>query len=363
MRLTLAASDLHDALKQSALARSTPMPVLQHARLATVDDHHVAIEATDLVAYTRIVVPANVLEPGAELLDGAKLLAIAGGGGELAIATHGKVTRGRSRYTLPFLPPQDFPAPDDAAFEPLDLDAAALGAAIAQVEHACSTGEARPYLRGIGVRERYVFASDGAVLSVVRMATASPLTLLLPPECLRHLQGLLNDTATLAVANAHDGRAGKLRVESGNTTVVLQLMDYPPLDIGAFLQGLKRAEKRITLQRKPLTAAVRGFSPFVVTYNKADSGVILVRRDGQLRVADNAGDAPNQEDVTALVVDTDTGDFAVGLSHRYLQGVLGAIGSDDVDWYPQTTGPNVFLPRDGNGEDVLHAISPQAVRG
>lgn len=360
MRITLAASDLHDALKQSAIANRTPLDALTHARIAT-GDGGVVVEATDLTARTRIEVPADVVQPGSVLIEGARLLAIASGGGTLTLSDEGTVLRGRSRFTLGTQPVHDFPEEAAKGWQPLDVDAGALAAAIAQVEHAPNPNAIHSFCKGVVVADGYVYGADLALIAAVAVPYTGP-TLIVPAAAQRHLAGLLHESATLEVGNVRGEQAGLLRITSGNTTVTITLVDGKPLGMRDFLDSKELGDNCVVLQRKALVAALRAFQPFVVTYGKGDSGVILQRADGRVWIADNAADAPNREDITAVVESADA-DFTVGMSHRLLVAALGAITTDTVRWYPDAKRPNYLLPAgDANRYACAHLVSPQSFK-
>ncbi len=184
---------------------------------------------------------------------------------------------------------------------------------------------------------------------------------------MRHLQGLLHETSRIQWGNVRadaSGRrvAGLVRVEAGNTVVTITCIDAQPFDISQLVDGLRLPPARLVVKRRPLMDAVRRFAPFVVTYGKGDSGVVLVNRGGQVSVADGTGDDANREDITEHVAAAEGGDFSVGLAHRHLLGVLGSIGAEEVDLYPESAKPNLLLPHGADLRQVAHLIAPQMLR-
>jgi DNA polymerase III sliding clamp (beta) subunit (PCNA family) len=379
MRLTFAASDLHDALKQSAFARTTPLDAYRHVLIEPVDDHTAAVEAFDGTTRTRITVPTQAAEgslgglahPGAAFLEGDKLLAISAGGGTLTVADSGQATRGRSRYQVSAMPVDDFPRADDASFIDSGLDPVALAAGLAQVEHAADDKDVRPYCRATFIANGRLSAGNGAVISSVAMSGDAP-EVLIPVSQLRHLQGLLHKESRVLLGNVREAaappggaaarRAGLLRVEAGNTTVTIACIEHAPFDVRKLVDSLRLPPAHVVFKRKPLIDALRRFVPFVVTYGKGDSGVVLQLARGEVRIADRAVDASNSEDITEHVTLHEGGEFTVGLAHRYLLGVLGAMDADEVEFYPDASKPNLLVPRGSTLQQVAHLLSPQALK-
>lgn len=360
MRVTIAATDLHEALRQSALAASTTLPVLTHARLATTaDNQHVVVEATDLVARTIITIPSAVDRGGGILVDGRKLLAVAAGGGDLAIDDTGTVRRGRSRFSLPVMPALDFPEAEPAEFVDMGISPAALAAAIEQVQYAPNPNDARPICQGVSISRHGVFGTNGHALGAVQLRYDGP-DMIIPHAALKYLQGLLHEGSTVSVS-ASGRQAQKLRVEAGNTVVELLLIAAQPADIGPLAGPPYVEERRVLLKRKPFLAALRNFTPFVAVYgnNKVDRGVVLVMRDGQLFLADAPDNAANQDDVSSAVDTAAGGDFEVGISINYLQAILGSIDTDLVDWRPDADSRNVLFPVVEGKPDAIHVVMPQ----
>lgn len=356
MHVTTDSKDLIDALKASAYAGKTTMPVLQHVLLRAQGDE-ILVEATDLEARTAIAIPAQVQEPGSALLPADKLSAAAAGDGTVDIRADGRVTRGRSRFQLAALDAADFPEGQGAErFEPVQADAIELGAAIQQAGYAADEGDPRPACKGVVVRNGYVDSTDGKRMSRIAVDYAGP-TILIPSKQLPRLRGLLGAGAELSVANVHSGRAGLLRITSGTHTLILTCIDAQPLGVDAVIGSVDIGGTGITVRRKPLLDAVRRFAPFVNVFAKGERGLVLVMEKGQLSVRESV-DGLNSEDVTGAVEKAGSGDFIAGLSNRYLSDVLGAIDDDLVDIYLDKR-ICTFLPQGGDISGVAHLVATQ----
>lgn len=359
MRVTLQSQDLVDALKNSAVARSTTLPALTHVLLRT-EGKELVVEATDLVTRTVISIPAEILEPGEALLPAERLAAAADGSSPVTVDDAGRLTSGRSRFNLMSMQPEDFPREDAQDFRPLQIDPAALCAAIRESSYAPNDSAPQVACRAIALQTGYVFATNGYVAVRLAINYEGP-CVLLPVTQIPRLKGLLNESAQVSVANVRGNRAGLFRVQSGAHMATVVCVDTPPIDFGRHFSGVDFGGPSIAIKRKELLTAVRRFAPFVTVYAKGDTGVVLAR-DGERLAITNGADATNSDDVTDLVQQAKGGEFRVGLSHRYLIGLLDAIADDVVEFYPHQTKPALFMPIGGDVDAVAHLIAPQAIK-
>lgn len=359
MRIAVDSNDLIDALKNSAVARTSTMAVLSHVLLrATANE--LVIEATDLSARTCIVVAAEITEPGEVVLPALRLSAAADGGGTVTIHGDGRVVRGRSRFHLGVIPAADFPREQAADFEAVTTDPEALARTLAQAAYAPEDGDVRAFCRALVIEPGQVSGGNGH--KVVRLAVDyNGPTIMLPVAMLPRLKGLLHKDSVLSVSNVREGRAGAFRVKSGNHTVSIVCIDSAPFNVKPIVDAVSIQGPAITIKRRELLDAVRRFAPFVTTYAKGDKGFVFSRADGAITISDCA-DPSNVDDVSHLAEKAD-GEFRVGISHRYAVDVLSALDSDLIEIYPAAhERAALFMPQGGDIAGGAHLIAPQAIK-
>jgi DNA polymerase III subunit beta len=149
------------------------IPILTHAKVEAFADGTVRLTATDYDREITITVPADVEAPGAVVIQAARFsdaLSAARPGAEVFLcreADAATLRTGRTRYTLPMLPPEDFPAIGEVAeFPPsIKLPGKIFAETLRRTSHAASVDKTRNYLNGVlfdgrpdGLR---LVASDG----------------------------------------------------------------------------------------------------------------------------------------------------------------------------------------------------------
>jgi DNA polymerase-3 subunit beta len=195
MRLTIPNSSLAAAIGavSRTVANRTTIPILGYLHCVADAAGFLTLTASDLDREATARVAASVPEPGTFALPARLIEALAGkvpDGATVSIeieherAAQAKIKAGRARYSLPLLPPEDFP--NRLAVAPVaafTMRAADLAALIAPVKHAASTEASRYYLNGIylhldtdeaGAQNLVAVATDGHRLS--RAALPAPVS-------------------------------------------------------------------------------------------------------------------------------------------------------------------------------------------
>ncbi|MGH2757014.1 MAG: DNA polymerase III subunit beta [Actinomycetota bacterium] len=171
MKFRCERDDLLEAVQFAtrAISNRATLPVLSGLRIEAGDDGVVRLAATDLELTIEASFKAGVDEPGRAIVPGrlfgemsrnlgAGQVSLMAGDGEVEIGS------GRGQFRVKSLATDDYPALpiEDASSEgdPVEVDAAALATALAQVVRAASTDESRQVLTGV------VWEFDGDKLSL-----------------------------------------------------------------------------------------------------------------------------------------------------------------------------------------------------
>lgn len=363
MRATVSASALSGALKSSAAARTTTMPVLTHALLrAEVDS--LTIETTDTEIYVRVGIDADVAEPGNALLHAGLLTAAAAAEGSITIGGEGDVRRGRSRYSVPVLPPEEFPSAEDAQFTAITVDPLQLREAIAQVQYAAKPDDVRPFCQVVILQPGKVWATDGHRAARVTLDYDGP-TACIPARQINHVLSALEEGARVLVANncmarevgtGLNQRAGLLRIERPGLTVTVRCFDSVLPGIDQLFPANPRDP--LVVERRLLVAALRRFMPFIS--EKIGAVVRLSVHEGELGLSDRKRE--NMDTVPLADASTRGADIDVGANAKYLLDVMGVLDSDLVALHPPTAaGPLVLLPHNGDIDRAGHIAMPWSI--
>lgn len=357
MHVTVQPSDLAAALKLSVAAGRTTMPVLQHA-LLSARDGVLEMETTDSEIYVRTRVPAEVQTPGDALLFEPLLRPVAAGEGGI-VFTAQRVSRGRSHYQIPRLPPGDFPRPERVQFQPLEgVVATALRQAIAGVAYAADPDDVHVFARAVNVVPGAAWASDGKSLSRVALSYTGP-ALMIPVWQVPRVLAAMVDGAVVSIGNVRHDRAGMLRIATPDMTTTLALLNGGVPDIRAAFPRQRDDDPGVTLKTSAFIAALRRFLPFT-QYKSGHSAALSLARD-QLVLADLRDD--NREDLTDCVSEI-TGSFRFGFNPKWMIEALSAIDTDTVRLTkPAAAGnsPAVLVPTGADPDEHIHLLAPQLI--
>ena len=326
MRIILQSGDLLDALKHSAPARNTTLPVLTHVLIETAEGG-VDVHATDLTARTRIRVEADVRQPGRVLLQADKLAAVAAGGGSLTIDDEGNVQRGRSRYSIGVMPAENFPEDPVTDWLRVEVDGAALRAAIDRVAYAVNDNDMRPFCRGVLLNKRGAYGATSVGMAHAPLAMDIPDTLI-PLRHLPHLRELLSGGSTLYVSSRSGGRASSVKVEAGDLAASVQCIDFCAPDLDRVMAAHPMGALRLRVKRKEFADALKRFTPFADAFGKGVIGVALQRDEQGVALADKTGDS--REDVLDLVTAPENA-FCTAFNPRTVADALGVLDGDEAE--------------------------------
>lgn len=345
--------------------KRTTIPILSCC-LIVAEPGRLRVVATDLDIEASVTIPAAVERPGslavsAHILAGivAKLTAstvtVALDDG----APQASITAGRSRFSLAWLPPEDWPHLSAGELPcRFELQSVDLRRLFDDVAFAISTEESRYYLNGVflhKVGEALVtVATDGHRLARSTMplpagAAACP-AVIVPRKLVGELlKAAAGETKPAAVAVSER----MLRIELGELVILSKLIDgtYPdyqrviPTD-QPIAVSVDRAELAAAID---LVSTVRG---------ERTSAVRLDVEEGRIRLAmrnPDAGDAA--EEVNAELTGAP---IAIGVSARYLGDALGSFDAEVVTL--GMTDPSLaILIRNPKRDDLSVVVMPMRV--
>lgn len=350
----------------SVVERRVTVPILSHV-LVTVTQSSLTLTGTDLEAWCeRHVTLDGDADPMTLTVEAGTLTKILGKLPDDATArldyADGKLTvsAGRSRFTLPTLPAEDFVAyaKRDWVAE-FEMQAVMLAGGLSTVAFAASTEETRYYLNGV-----FLHAPDGADLRFAatdghRLARGVMVLpdgaqempdIIIPSKIVKVLTGLLGRHEGLV-----DVRLNKsaIRVEIGSTTLQAKLIDgqFPDYTrvIPASNTGL------LAIDREALIAAVNR----VTTVSTDKVRAVKCDLAGQVLVVSVT--CPEKGMATEeLPCEWQGGPLTIGFNSRFLLDVLGHLTADQIEaTFSDSAGP--VLLRDREDAAATFVVMPMRV--
>lgn len=365
---TIDAKVLRAALKsvQSVVEARNTIPILSNVVLTFTRDQ-LALLGTDLDVHVERVVPAEAADPFAITLEAATLGRLVDklpADAQVRIAYEaGKamVTSGRSRFSLPTLPVDDFPVAKDADWQAeFELQAIYLERALARVAHAMASEEARYYLNGVfahlveGEAAMRFAATDGHRLARITLdqpdgAAGAP-DVILPRKSARILAGLLagfEGRVEVAVAKT------KLRFVVGETTLTTKTIDGTFPDYSRVIPTGN--DKVVKFERAALAEAVARVT--TVSSDKTRAVAVELERD---RLILSVASPEHGTAMDEVPCDYAGGHLKIGFNSRFLLDTLGQLADDTIEMHcADSAGPVLF--RDREDAPALFVIMPMRV--
>ncbi len=312
------------------------MPILSHLHLSA-DKDNICIRATDLEIGTLCHYEANVSAPGAVTLNARKLFDIARELPDEEVYLKKEENNwvalkcGKSKFRLPGLPPEDFPALPEYSEKPLlEFDSKILKEMIRKTFFSVSPDVTRQVLNGLlleaeGDSVRFV-GTDGHRLAMIsrpvksNAAKGEVLSFLLPRKVLAELLRLMEDEdATFGFSSQEN----HLAFICGKQVIVSRKIDgkFPNyrqvipsdnhLKAKADRDGLTRALRRVAQLADEKSAMVR------FEIKKGTLGL----------VSDNTDlGAANEE----MSLEYEGEEVSIGLNAKYVLDILNAVEADSV---------------------------------
>jgi DNA polymerase-3 subunit beta len=355
---------------QSVVERRNTIPILSNVLIEAAGDGTVRVMATDLdLQVIETMAAVSVDGAGAITVSAHLLFDIARklpDGSQVSLETADNrmtVKAGRSRFSLPTLPRDDFPVIVEGDLPTsFELPAATLAQLIDRTKFAISTEETRYYLNGIFIHvsdeELKAAATDGHRLARFTLpkpdgADGMP-DVIVPRKCVNELRKLLEEALDTNVEI--DLSASKVRFTlGGENGVVLtsKLIDgtFPDytrviptgndkllrLDPRSFYEGVDRVA---TIATEKTRAVKMALEPDRVTLSVTSP--------------DNGTAA---EEVPA---DYKSDGFEIGFNANYLKDILGQIEGDTVELHLADAGAPTLI-RQNDTSPALYVLMPMRV--
>lgn len=349
MKIRVERDTLADAVAWAArtLPSRPSLPVLAGLVL-TADSDGLTLSSFDYEVSARVMISADVEVPGTTLVSGRLLADIARSlpGAPVTLVSEGTrivITCGRSSFTLPTLPVEDYPQLPNMPDSSGEINAAVFAEAVAQVAIAAGKDDTLPTLTGIRMEiegQSITLAATDRYRLAVRNFTWSPassaisMNALIPARTLAETAKALanGQGVTLALAAAGEGLIG---FEGSGRRTTTRLLDgefpkyrtlLPSESAGVAtieVAALTNAVKRVALvaeRNTPVRLAFEG------------SEVILRAGTGE--------DAQANEAVESLL---DGDDIEIAFNPTYLLDGLAALDAPYVRMsFTQSTRPAVL---------------------
>lgn len=269
---------------------------------------------------------------------------------------------GRARIKIPILPASDFPKLKPGAMtHTIGLGSASLRRCIEGVSFAISSEETRIYLNGIFLHvteDGLMFvATDGHRLAR-RLIPAIDLDediedlphVIIPRDAVSALLNSLPDDENVTLKLSDE------RIELSGETVSM----ISKLVEGTF-PDYKRTipvdnDKIVRVGTKALTSAL---DRVLTVITEKGSGIVFDFRDGTLTLTSKPGDHGEASD--ELSTEGDAG-FSVGFNGRYMQEILRALGTDDVEIALSSSSNPAILRKPGE-KISLSILMPMRIGG
>ncbi|PXW71323.1 DNA polymerase III beta subunit [Blastomonas natatoria] len=372
MKATIERATLLKSLShvQSVVERRNTIPILSNVLIEASSDGALRFMATDLdLQIVETMSAYSVETPGSITVSAHTLFEIArklpDGSQVMLDAADGKmlVRAGRSRFTLPTLPRDDFPVIAEGDLPTsFELAAAELVQIIDKTRFAISTEETRYYLNGIFLHvaddDRPVLkaaATDGHRLARVTLdrpdgADGMP-DVIVPRKCIAELRKLLDERGDSRVQV--DLSASKIRFTLGSAILTSKLIDgtFPDysrviptandkllkIDPRAFEQGVDRVATIATEKTRAVKMALEK-DKITLSVTSPENGTAAEEVEGQYG----------------------SDGFEIGFNARYLLDILGEIDGDVVELHLADSSAPTLI-RENDKATALYVLMPMRV--
>jgi len=390
--ITLEVKALRAAVAEAAtvVISKTAEPLILANALIVAGSGGLELTATDLdmwISHHVDVVEGSAMRAtvGAKLLDSIArklppevqvVMQLAEGGGKMI------VTAGRSKFTLPTLPAEDFPMLVDESWDAqFEISAFDLAQLIDAVAFAISTEEARYYLNGIylhapddrgaqGEMLMRAAATDGHRLARYQLplpdgAASLPGAGVIIP---RKAVGLIRKLCDTVRAGLEDGAASplielaisssRIRAESGGTVLTSKLID------GTFPDYVRVIptgnDKVMTVDKEELREAVDRVSVVDTGKSRIMKASVRARSEANGSATEDLSIALAPKGVGGGDGATVVAELAIGFNSKYLLDILQHIpGSSVVAELGDPQAP--VLIRDPDCDKQLYVLMPARV--
>jgi DNA polymerase-3 subunit beta len=368
-----------DVLAESVAwaARTLPsrpsLPVLAGLVL-TASETGLTLSSFDYEVSGRVDVPADVATEGTILVSGRLLADIARALPPQPVQIESEGTRllitcGRSSFTLPTLPVEDYPQLPAMPTASGTVPGQVFAAAIAQVAIAAGRDDTLPTLTGIRMEiegPNIVLAATDRYRLAVREFVWSPqsstvsTTALIPARTLADTAKSLADVADVVIALSSGGTGeGLIGFEGHGRRTTTRLLDGEFPKYRSLLPSESAAVA--TVETSALIDAVKR----VALVAERNTPVRLAFEGSELTLRAGAGDDAQAVEVLESLLDGDAIDIA--FNPTYLLDGLAAVGSSVTRFsFTQPTRPAVLTGVDDDGaptDDYKYLLMPVRLTG
>ena len=355
---------------QSVVERRNTIPILSNVLIEAAASGTVRVMATDLdLQVVETMGAVSVEAPGAITVSAHLLFDIARklpDGSQVSLETADNrmtVKAGRSRFSLPTLPRDDFPMIVEGDLPTsFELPAATLAQLIDRTRFAISTEETRYYLNGIFIHvsdeELKAAATDGhrlARYTIARPDGAEGMPdVIVPRKCVAELRKLLEEALDTNVLV--DLSASKIRFTlGGENGVVLtsKLIDGTFPDYTRVIPTGN--DKLLRLDPKSFYQGVDRVATIATEKTRAVKMALETDRVTLSVTSPDNGTAAEE-----LPADYRSSGFEIGFNANYLKDILGQIEGDTVELHLADAGAPTLIRQDDKSP-ALYVLMPMRV--
>ena len=367
---------LADAVSWAARTLPTrpSMPVLAGLVLEAHEDS-VTLSSFDYEVSSRVTIAADVQTPGTSLVSGRLLADITRSlpGAPVQLSNEGTrvvITCGRSSFTLPTLPVEDYPSlptmPDSSG----DIEAALFASAVAQVAIAAGRDDTLPTLTGIRMEiegGNIVLAATDRYRLAVREFSWNPksssisVNALIPAKTLADTAKSLatTDLVTIALSAGGSGE-GLIGFEGSGRRTTTRLLD------GEFPKYRTLLPSEAATVASVDTAALADAVKRVALVAERNTPVRLAFDGSEVVLRAGAGEDAQANEVVECRVDGDG--LEIAFNPTYLLDGLSAVDSVTTTFsFTQATRPAVLTGADNNAasgvDDYRYLLMPVRLTG
>ena len=367
---------LADAVSWAARTLPTrpSMPVLAGLVLEASEDS-VTLSSFDYEVSSRVTIAADVQTPGTSLVSGRLLADITRSlpGAPVQLSNEGTrvvITCGRSSFTLPTLPVEDYPSlpamPDSSG----DIEAALFAAAVAQVAVAAGRDDTLPTLTGIRMEiegGNIVLAATDRYRLAVREFSWNPksssisVNALIPAKTLADTAKSLSTTDLVTIALSAGGSGeGLIGFEGAGRRTTTRLLD------GEFPKYRTLLPSEAATVASVDTAALADAVKRVALVAERNTPVRLAFDGSEVVLRAGAGDDAQANEVVECRVDGDG--LEIAFNPAYLLDGLSAVGAGTTTFsFTQATRPAVLTGADSAAasgvDDYRYLLMPVRLTG
>jgi len=367
---------LADAVSWAARTLPTrpSMPVLAGLVLEASNDS-VTLSSFDYEVSSRVTISADVQAPGTTLVSGRLLADITRSlpGAPVQLSNEGTrvvITCGRSSFTLPTLPVEDYPSlpamPDSSG----DIEAALFAAAVAQVAVAAGRDDTLPTLTGIRMEiegGNIVLAATDRYRLAVREFSWNPksssisVNALIPAKTLADTAKSLSTTDLVTIALSAGGSGeGLIGFEGAGRRTTTRLLD------GEFPKYRTLLPSEAATVASVDTSALADAVKRVALVAERNTPVRLAFDGSEVVLRAGAGEDAQANEVVECRVDGDG--LEIAFNPAYLLDGLSAVDAGTTTFsFTQATRPAVLTGADSAAasgvDDYRYLLMPVRLTG